>query len=282
MSLANRTTGHRELRSLLRNLWHKYGLIVVGNIVFFALLYFVQYRPNSRDNRATELLTLAQREEAEQRLEAAETLYRKVLEGYEDCQAAGVANERLPKVLLLARQKRDTQPRLPASCTPTIKLRELLELRPSFYLAELLAGYYPEVQPAERERYFSVLDGYVSLALSRDRVPLSKLKHSTTFRAGELKQRYFSLKASVRFSPDWVYDDFKLKNDSFFVLHNAVINVTATQGKRSAQESVRVPELAVGAEVDVLELNVAKDGGALQVRVTISADEGKVSFERRL
>src|SRR5690606_9682238 len=39
-------------------MWQKYGLIVVGNIVFFALLYFVQYRPNSIDNRATELLTM--------------------------------------------------------------------------------------------------------------------------------------------------------------------------------------------------------------------------------
>ena len=27
---------------LLRELWHKYGLIVVGNVVFFALLYFIQ------------------------------------------------------------------------------------------------------------------------------------------------------------------------------------------------------------------------------------------------
>lgn len=33
--------------------WQKYGLIVVGNLVFFALLYFMQYQPNSRDSRAT-------------------------------------------------------------------------------------------------------------------------------------------------------------------------------------------------------------------------------------
>ena len=60
----------RRPRQLLRDAWHKYGLIVIGNVVFFALLYFVQYRPNSRDNRAAELLSLAQHEETEHRLEA--------------------------------------------------------------------------------------------------------------------------------------------------------------------------------------------------------------------
>src|SRR5688572_9620226 len=84
--------------SLLVGLWQKYGLIVVGNVVFFALLYFVQYRPNSRENRATELLTMAQREEAEQHLEAAEALYAKVVSDYTDADAFVLARERLPKV----------------------------------------------------------------------------------------------------------------------------------------------------------------------------------------
>ena len=83
----------------IRAMWNKYGLIVVGNVVFFALLYFVQYRPNSRDSRATELLTLAQREESEQRLEAAESVYSKILADYRDSYAGTVARERLPKVL---------------------------------------------------------------------------------------------------------------------------------------------------------------------------------------
>ena len=63
-----------RLAGVLRDAWHKYGLIVIGNVVFFALLYFVQYRPNSRESRAAELLTLAQHEETDQRLEAAESL----------------------------------------------------------------------------------------------------------------------------------------------------------------------------------------------------------------
>jgi hypothetical protein len=29
---------------VLRQAWHKYGLIVVGNVVFFALLYFIRRR----------------------------------------------------------------------------------------------------------------------------------------------------------------------------------------------------------------------------------------------
>ena len=266
----------------LRDLWNKYGLIVVGNVVFFALLYFIQYRPNSRDSRATELLMLAQREETEQRLEAAESVYSKILADYRDSAAGAVARERLPKVLALAKKKRETQPPLPAACTPEIKMSELLEAKPSFFLAELVAGHYPEVQPPERERYFSVLDGYVWLALNRDKVPLEKLKKSPVFVAGELAQRYFAIRAQARFQPDWIYDDFKVKNRSYFTLHNVVIELTASQGDNVEQASMRVAELAPEAEIEVLELNVAGEGGEVRVKGRISADEGKAEWEQRL
>src|ERR1700742_1064790 len=95
----------QERKKLLVDAWQKYGLIVVGNVVFFALLYFIQYRPNSRDSRATELLTLAQREENENRLEAAETVYAKIVADYADSDASAVARERLPKVRALAKKK---------------------------------------------------------------------------------------------------------------------------------------------------------------------------------
>src|SRR3982750_4042765 len=98
--MAQGPTAESEARgaSLLVGLWQKYGLIVIGNAVFFALLYFVQYRPNSRENRAGELLTLAQREEAEHRLEAAESLYGMIAAEYPDERPGSVAKERLPKV----------------------------------------------------------------------------------------------------------------------------------------------------------------------------------------
>jgi hypothetical protein len=272
----------RRERRWLRDVWQKYGLIVVGNLVFFALLYFVQYRPNSRDNRASELLTLAQREEAEQRLEAAETLYAKILVDYEGSSAYALAEERLPKVKALAKKKREIQPPLPAACAPTIDVHELLEHKASFYLAELIAGHYPTVQPAERERYFRVLDEYVAIALGRDRVPVAKLRDNPVFRAGELQQRYFTPSVKARFEPDWIYDDFKLKNTGLFALHNAVIDLTVTQRGDSEQQSIRVSELLPGAETDVLEFNVSKDGGAVDVRGTVSADEVKGSFQQRL
>ncbi len=268
--------------SLLRGLWNKYGLIVVGNVVFFALLYFVQYRPNSMDSRASELLLLAQREEAERRLEAAESIYGKILADYGDSASGAIARERLPKVLALAKKKRETQAPLPAACAPEIKINELLEAKPSFYLAELVAGHYPEVQAPERERYFSVLDGYVWLALNRDKVPLDKLRKSPFFKAEELQRRYFALAASARFEPDWLYDDFKVKNRGYFTLHNVVIELTARQGDRSEQASVRVAELAPDAETDVLELNVAKEGGEVYIKGAITADEGKATWEQRL
>jgi hypothetical protein len=282
-TMAEVSVSGRETRpGLLRGMWNKYGLIVVGNVVFFALLYFVQYRPNSLDSRATELLTLAQREEAEQRLEAAESVYSKILADYGDSAAGTVARERLPKVLALAKKKREAQPPLPAACAPEIKVKELLEAKPSFYLAELVAGHYPEVQQPERERYFSVLDGYVWLALNRDKVPLDKLVKSPMFKAGELQRRYFALAASARFDADWIYDDFKVRNKGYFALHNVVLDLRVSQGDRLEQASIRVPELLPDAEIEVLELNVASEGGEVHIKGTLSADEGKLEWEQRL
>src|SRR5690606_7324258 len=126
-----------------------------GNVVFFALLYFLQYRPNSRESRATELLTLAQQQETEQKLEAAEVLYARIVASYSDCEAAAFAEERLPKVRALAKLRREEQPILPEACASRLEVKELLEQKPSFYLAELVAGYRPEVKQAERERYLA-------------------------------------------------------------------------------------------------------------------------------
>ena len=282
MAQVSETRADVPREQVLKALWHKYGLIVVGNVVFFALLYFIQYRPNSRENRATELLSMAQREEAEQHLEAAEALYAKVVADYGDASAFAIARERLPKVQALAKKKREIQPPLPESCAPQVDVREVLEIKPSLYIAELVAGHYPEVQAAERERYFRVLDDYVSLALNRDKVPLQKLKSSPVFRAGELQQRYFALKAQARMVEDWVYDDFLVKNTGFFSLHNVVVELWVSQGGEPKHESVRILELAPGAELHVLELNVAKDGGAIELRGRVSADEGKTEWTQRL
>lgn len=277
-------TGDARVRQpgFIARAWQKYGLIVVGNVVFFALLYFLQYRPNSQDNRATELLMIAQRDEAEGRYEAAESLYAKVIADYGDSRAAAIAKERLPKVRAATKKRRETQPPLPAACAPTIDVQEVLELKPSRYLAELVAGHYPEVQPAERERYFRVLDDYVRLALNRDKVPLDKLRNNPVFRAGELQQRYFQPKASARFQPDFYYDDFKVKNRSYFTLHNAVIELTVTQDGREEHERIRAAKLDPEAEIDILEFNVKKRGGAVQVAGSIAAAEGKVEWQQRL
>lgn len=266
----------------LHALWHKYGLIVVGNVVFFALLYFLQYRPNSREARATELLSLAQQQETEQRLEAAEVLYTRILGSYEDCEAAGVAQQRLPKVQALVTKRRETQAPLPEACAARLDIRALLALQPSFYLAELVAGYFPEVKPAEREAYFAKLDAYVWTALNSDGVPLSKLRASPAFRAGELRQRYFEIKVHARFDEDVVYDDFKLRNDGYFTLHHVVVELTVTQGDKSESASVRVAELPPRAEIDVLELAVASDGGSIEVRGNVASDEGNITFKQRL
>jgi hypothetical protein len=267
---------------MLRDAWHKYGLIVVGNVVFFALLYFVQYRPNSRESRAAELLTLAQHEEAEHRLEAAESLYAMLLADYADDRPALVAKERLPKVRSQIQHRREVQPPLPAACAPSIDIQAVLEQRPSFYLAELVAGQYPTIPAIQRERYFSVLDGYVRIAFNRDAVPLAKFQDSPTFRAAELRQRYLVPKAGARFITDWIYDNFKVRNQSFFTLHNAVVDLTVTQAGKTTKASVRASELAPEAELYVLEFNVKKHAGAVYVQGVITADEGKVDWQQRL
>jgi hypothetical protein len=271
-----------ERQRLLLDAWQKYGLIVIGNVVFFALLYFIQYRPNSRENRAGELLTLAQREEAEHRLEAAESLYATILADYTDERPAAVAKERLPKVRALAQKQREVQPPLPAACAPSVDVQVLLEERPSFYLAELVAGQYPSIPEAQRDRYFNVLDGYVWLALNRDHVPLSKFLNSPTFRAGELRERYLTPKASARYAADLVFDDFKVRNLGYFTLHTAVIELAVSQEGRTEKGSVRVPEMAPEAEVDVLEFDVKKHGGTVSVQGSIVSDEGKVDWQERL
>jgi hypothetical protein len=171
---------------------------------------------------------------------------------------------------------------LPAACAPEIKINELLEAKPSLYLAELVAGHFPEVLPVERERYFKTLDDYVWVALNRDGVPLDKLRSSPVFKAGELQQRYFALSATARFAPDWIYDDFKVKNTSYFTLHNLVLDLTAQQADRKEHVSLRIPQLAPNEEVDVLELRVTADGGEVHVKGTLTADEGKGEWEQRL
>lgn len=269
-------------RQWLREAWHKYGLIVIGNVVFFALLYFVQYRPNSRESRAVELLTLAQHEETERRLEAAESLYAMIVTDYADDRPASVAKERLPKVRALIQRRKEVQPPLPAACSPAIDVSVLLEQRPSFYLAELVAGQYPSIPQAQQERYFNVLDGYVWLALNRDHVPLSKFQNSPTFRAGELRQRYLTPKAAARAVPDWIYDDFKVRNRSFFTLHNVVVELSVAQAGNTEKASVRAHELAPEAELKVLEFNIKKHGGTVYTQGSIVADEGKLDWQQRL
>lgn len=267
---------------LLRAAWNKYGLIVVGNVVFFVLLYFFTYRPNNRDNRAAELLRMAQTQENESHWQASEVLYAKILADYTETDAAGTARARLPKVQARVKKEKQTQPPLPAACAPTVDVKEVLEQKPAFFLAELLGAYYPEVQPAERKRFFSVLDGYVSMSFNRDGVPFRQLKSSEHFRDEELQKRYFTIKGSAYFNEDYIYDDFKVKNTSFFTLHNAIVELTVKQAGDSETESIRVPALAPGKSVEVLQFGVSEDGGPVEVKGKILSDEGEGTWTQRL
>ena len=78
----------RLKRFRLSAIWSKYGLIVVGNIVFFILLYFFSYRPHNEENRASEFLSIAQSAETGGRKETALDLYERILSDYGETRAA--------------------------------------------------------------------------------------------------------------------------------------------------------------------------------------------------
>ena len=62
----------------LRRAWDKYGLIVVGNIIFFVLLYWFSYRPHNAESRAGEILSIGQMHESDGQLEAALAVYGRI------------------------------------------------------------------------------------------------------------------------------------------------------------------------------------------------------------
>lgn len=263
-----------------RRLWRKYGLIVVGNVVFFALLYWFSYRPHNAQSRAGEFLSVAQQMEADGRLEAAEVLYDKVLQDYAETDAARTAGRRMPEVkqaraLSLQRLAAPQPP-------PELQIRKLIDGPPAWFLATLLAGHYASVAEADRPRYFEALDGYLRTALDRGEIDHARAKAHPAFAHDALARRYFDLKAACTMASDWVWDDVRVRNDNLFAWSGAVIELEVVQGERRESGSVRLDRVRPGESVEVTELRIKADGGEVRCKARIDTTEGGLRFEQRL
>lgn len=266
-------------REMIAQSWQKYGLIVVGNVVFFVLLYFISYRPNNDANRAAELLIMGQEQETQGRAEAASVLYEKVLVRYPKTEAARTARERIPAVRKWVASR--GVPGKPQLVTPQFDLSEMLDRRPSLYIATYLAAHYGD-DPALRPKLRAAILAYLGTAMRVDGLSLADLRREKELRAPELQSELFAVRPACTMSADFVYDDFQVRNDNFFPWHNANVKVEVKQGGEVLSGELRVEELAPGEAIDVLEFRVKGSGGVVSCGVDVRAAEGRGAWNGKI
>lgn len=265
-------------KDVIKQSWEKYGLIVIGNIVFFLLLYFISYRPNSDENRAAELLSLAQLQESQKRNEAALVLYEKVNEDYPDTRAAQTASSRLPVV----NKKLAPLPKPePEMVQPRLDLETMLNRKPSVYMAAFLAEHYDD-DPKLRPKVGEAMKKYLSVAANHEGISYQTLKKEREFQTEFFQKELFSIKPKCAMAADWYYDDFVIVNSNFFAWRNVHLEMTVTQGDESETHDMRIPYLGPGESVEVLEFRVQKNGGAAVCKGKLSSEEGSVSWNKKM
>jgi hypothetical protein len=266
-------------KEMLAQSWQKYGLIVVGNIVFFVLLYFVSYRPNNAEHRAAELLAMAQEQETQGRAEAASVLYDKVLARYPETDAAATAKERVPALRKWVASR--AVPGAAQIVKPQLDLSEMLDRRPALYVATYLASHYGD-DPALKPKLRPAILAYLGAAMRIDGMSLADLRREKELRTPELEQELFAVRPACVLEPDLVYDDFKVRNDNFYPWHNANVRIEVVQGSEKLAQEIRLEELAPGATADVLEFRVKGSGGAVSCTADVTAAEGKGSWSGKI
>lgn len=258
-------------RKRIREAWNKYSLIIVGNIVFFALLYFISYRPNNDESRAAELLSLAQSAETQGLDEAAFVLYEKITQDYHQARAFKTAKTRLPK---LRKQLAKEEPTQPQSCRvecEDLELDEMLRQGPARYTASFLARQYPS-RVEDQPKIHTLIRRYLVFSLKHERAALETLR--SDFKDPALAKEFFAPKPACVLRPDWIWDDFSVRNDNFYDWHNVFIELEVKQAGRTEKKSVRLEELKAGRQVPVLEFRVGSDAGIVTCRMKVRADEG--------
>ena len=266
-------------REMLAQSWQKYGLIVVGNIVFFVLLYFISYRPNNDEHRASELLAMAQEQETQGRAEAASVLYGKVLARYPDTEASRMAKTRISAVEKWVATR--AAPGKSQIVKPQLDLSEMLDRRPSLYIATYLAAHYGD-DPALKPKLRAAIVAYLGAAMRVDGFSLADLRREKDLRAPDLEAELFAMRPACAVAPDFVYDDFSVRNDNFFPWHNANVKLEVKQGSEILSGEIRVEELAPGASIDVLEFRVKGSGGVVSCAADVTAAEGRGAWSGKI
>jgi hypothetical protein len=280
------TTSSRKSADLLQRIkptkenikgaWNKYGLIVVGNVVFFILLYVFSYRPHNQESRAGELLSMAQSAETRGKFETAHEIYRKIAKDYEGVRASKMAKERMgPLKKKLSEKKPDLPPPAPcpAKCDE-LDLDDMLRQGPTVYISSFLAKQYgedPTLEPKIRE----LISRYLGFAIMYEDATLKSLRHVGALSKPHIQKQFFDVRPKCVMTPDWIYDDFSIKNDNFYTWTNAHISLKIKQEDRELVETLRVPKLDPGQSVELGEFRVTSDGGVVSCEMTIKAEEGK-------
>lgn len=262
----------------LKQSWEKYGLIVIGNIVFFTLLYFISYRPHNEESRAAEFLSLAQAQETQGRNEAALAIYEKIVRDYGETRAATTAENRLPAVR--KRLKSPVRPE-PEAVPPVLDLSEMLSRSPAVYIAAYLARHY-EDDPAQKAKIHEAINHYLSVATTHEGIDHRRLSAEREFQSDFFKREFFAVRPRCAMEGDWLYDDFYVRNTNFFAWTNANIKLTASQGDDEEQAEVRVSRVEPGEKVDLLELWVSSGGGVVTCGGVVTAEEGTTEWSEEL
>lgn len=258
--------------------WEKYGLIVVGNIVFFALLYFISYRPNNDENRAAEFLSMAQAQETSGRHEAAMVLYEKVVSDYGGTRAAETAGGRLKSVRKNLVVPARPEPEL---IQPRIDLKEMLVGKPSVYIATFLARHYND-DPAQRPKIREAIGRYLWIASNNEGVDHRTLSKEKEFQSDFFQREFFTVRPRCVMEADWLYDDFYVKNTNFFAWTNANIKLTVEQAGEKETKEMRVPRLGPGERLELLEFWVSGSEGVVTCTVDLTSSEGNIAWSQQI
>lgn len=261
--------------------WNKYGLIVVGNIVFFVLLYFISYRPNNDENRAAEFLAMAQSAQNRGRAEAAIELYQKVLADYPDTRAGKTARDQLPALKTDLAEGGGAPVPQPAEACDELDLEEMLRKGPSVYIATFLAEHYTRF-PADRAKIKEAIWHYLGVAVNYEGIELGRLRHESEFQDPAFQREFFDIRPVCEMEQDWIYDDFSVRNGNFYSWTNVNLQAVVQQDGEQETRTLRLPRLAPGQSVELMEFRVRGGGGAVTCSGELTSREGKISFSTQL
>jgi hypothetical protein len=260
---------------MIRQSWEKYSLIVIGNIVFFLLLYFFSYKPNNDEKRAAEFLSMAQVQETQNHYEAANVLYQKVISDYSSTKSSITAKKRLE--YLKGHKTKTVKKQKDVIVQPILDVEKMLSRKPSVYVATFLAKHYGN-NPRLKSKIFKAIKKYLWIAVNMEGISLAELKTEPELNTDEFKNRIFKLKPDCISDSGWIYDDFKIKNNNFYPWHNATINLTVVQGNKKENKSIRINYLKPGASEEILSFRVKNSAGPVYCRGTVTAKEGTTQY----